>query len=32
MTKIQGVSVHKTEGYSVFWVSELTEDLKDAIS
>lgn len=31
MTKIQGVSVHKTEGYSVFWVSELTEDLKDAI-
>lgn len=31
MRKIQGVSVQKTDGYSVFWVSELTEDLKDAI-
>ena len=31
MTKIQGISVHKTDGYSVFGVLELTDDLKDAI-
>lgn len=31
MTIIQGVSVQKTDDYSVFWVSELSEDLKIAI-
>ena len=31
MTIIHGVSVQKTDDYSVFWVSELSEDLKIAI-